>query len=325
MCAATCDQAFMSKPAPRTRPAKRTSAPATRSSQQAPPTVSGRWLASAVGIVIVGALACLWAALCLVFWQGSWQLLYHPTAPVTRTPASAGIAFEDVQFDSGDNGLPQLRGWWIPGTSQGPRTAIYLHGATGNLSDTVSHLARLHAAGLNVLAFDYRGYGQSSFVHPSEKRWREDAEAAIRYLSDTRHIPVGALILAGTGLGANLALQVGADHHELAGVILEDPIEAPANAIFRDPRARLVPARLLVSDRWQSDPAAANLAIPSLWIFRQSETHAPAAYDHVKSRKMIVWLARPPTADTDYADALSHWLAELGSGAVSAGYRGAGP
>ncbi len=265
--------------------------------------------------MIAGALVCLWAALCLIFWQGSWQLLYHPTASVTKTPASAGIVFEDVQFDAGDNGLPQLKGWWIPGTAQSAFTAIYLHGATGNLSDTVRDLARLHAAGLNVLAFDYRGYGQSTFVHPSEKRWREDAEAAIRYLTDTRHIPVGSLIPAGSGLGANLALQTGADHRELAGVILEDPIEAPADAIFRDPRAKLVPARLLVSDRWQSGSAAADLAIPSLWILRQSEAHAPAAYAQVKPRKRIVWLTHPQTADTDYVNALSRWLAELNRGA----------
>ncbi|MGB6193853.1 MAG: alpha/beta fold hydrolase [Terracidiphilus sp.] len=230
-----------------------------------------------------------------------------------------------MQFDAGDNGLPQLKGWWIPVASQSALTAIYLHGATGNLSDTVSELARLHTAGLNVLAFDYRGYGQSSFVHPSEKRWREDAEAAIHYLTDTRHIPAESLILAGTGLGANLALQTGADHHRLAGVILEDPIDAPADAIFRDPRARLVPAHLLVSDRWQSGPAASDLAIPSLWILRQSETHAPAAYDHVKSRKMIVWLTHSHTADADHADALSRWLAELNSRPASAGYHGAGP
>ena len=314
----------MSKPSSRTRPATRTSAPTRPPSQQSPPTVSGRWLASAVGIVIAGALVCLWAALCLIFWQGSWQLLYHPTALISRTPASAGIVFEDVQFDAGENGLPQLRGWWIPAPSQSTLTAIYLHGATGNLSDTVGDLAHLHTAGLNVLAFDYRGYGQSSFVHPSEKRWREDAEAAIHYLTDTRHIPVSSLILAGHGLGANLALQTAADHHGLAGVILEDPIEEPADAIFRDPRARLVPARLLVSDRWQSGAAPSDLAIPSLWILRQPGTHAPAAYDHVKSRKMIVWLTHSHTADTYYADALSRWLAELSGRPASAGYPGAG-
>jgi len=313
MCAAACGQAFMSKQSSRTRQKTQpshVSTPSRRSSQQQPITVSGRWLVSALGIVAAAALLCVWGALWLIFWQGGWQLLYHPTAQITKTPANAGIAFERIQFEPGPDGLPQLSGWWIPGTAQG-RTAIYLHGATGNLSDTIDDLARLHAAGLNVLAFDYRGYGQSKFEHPSESRWRDDAEAAIRYLTDTRHDPAKSLVLVGNGLGANLALQAGAENPDLGGVILEDPIEAPADAIFRDPRARLVPARLLVNDRWESDKAAESLEIPSLWILRQQAAHAPVAFDRVKPRKMLVWLTRPQTAEQDYASALSRWLGEI--------------
>jgi uncharacterized protein len=268
----------------------------------------------------MGALVCVWGALCLAFWQGSWQLLYHPTAPVTKTPASAGLAFESVQFGAGQDGLPQLSGWWISGGPTSWYTAIYFHGATGNLSDTIADLARLHSAGFNVLAFDYRGYGQSKFVHPGEERWRQDAESAIGYLRDTRHIATGSLVLAGSGLGANLALQVGASHPEVAGVILEEPIEAPADAIFRDPRARLVPARLLVNEQWNSHVAAAKLQVASLWIFRQPENerigNAPAAFDRVTARKMIVWVPRTEAGAMDYADALSRWLGELrGKGA----------
>ena len=131
------------------------------------------------------------------------------------------------------------------------------------------------------------------------------------YLESTRHIPAASLILAGSGLGANLALQVGAEHREIAGVILDDPIDAPANAIFNDPRAHLVPARLLIHDRWESSAPAANLRVPSLWILRQASDHAPAGFEQVKSRKMIVWLTRPVTADKDYANALSRWIGDL--------------
>lgn len=311
----------MSKPAspPKLKPgATRISGSATNTSPGKHVTVSGRWLASAVAIVIVVAFLCVWGVLCLTFWQGSWQLLYHPTAAVTKTPASAGIAFENVRFDVGEDGQPQLSGWWMPGGPDSRYTAIYLHGATGNLSDTIGFLARLHAAGLNVFAFDYRGYGQSKFVHPSERRLREDAEAAIGYLRDTRHIPEGSLVLAGSGLGANLALQVGAEHSEAAGVILDEPIAAPADAIFRDPRAALVPARLLVSERWNSTAAATNLSVPSLWFIRQPEhsdqaaDQMEAAFSQVKSRKTLVWIPQTEGAESKYMDALSRWLGDLG-------------
>src|SRR5277367_6733550 len=61
-----------------------------------PPVVSGRWLLAALCATLAGAAVCCWLALCLLFWQGSWQLLYHPAAAVTRTPASEGMAFDPV-------------------------------------------------------------------------------------------------------------------------------------------------------------------------------------------------------------------------------------
>ena len=88
-----------SKPKPVPRPASQHSA--------APPTVSGRWLLSAFAIVIPSAAFCAWAVLCLLFWQGSWQLLYHPTAAIARTPASGGLAFDPKGIVRG----PHPTGW----------------------------------------------------------------------------------------------------------------------------------------------------------------------------------------------------------------------
>ena len=67
-----------------------------------PPIVSGRWLLGAVALMVAAAALCGWCALCLLFWQGSWQLLYHPASAVARTPASAGLAFDSVGFAATD-------------------------------------------------------------------------------------------------------------------------------------------------------------------------------------------------------------------------------
>lgn len=267
-------------------------------------------------VALLAAALCVWGALCLTFWQGSWQLLYHPTAAVTRTPANVGLAFDSIDFAATESGQPELHGWWIASASNSRFTAIYLHGANGNISGTVDALIPLHSAGLNVLDFDYRGYGESQFIHPSEQSWREDAESAIDYLRNTRHIPAGSLILVGTGLGANLALEVASAHPEIAGVVLDEPLDTPMDGIFNDSRARLVPAHLLVHDRWDTAGSAANLGIPSLWFYRISaQGHASQikteAYEKVPSRKMRVWLDHSPDAVTDYFSALSRWFDEL--------------
>lgn len=282
-----------------------------------PPTISLRWLAAAAAVAIVAAVACAWATLCFLFWQGSWQLLYHPTVPVVRTPANAGLAFDSIGFATATDGVPQLHGWWIPAGPESRYTAIYLHGADGNLADSVDAFTPLHRTGLNVFAFDYRGYGQSHFTRPSEMRLREDAGSAIVYLADTRHIPAGSIVLVGRDLGANLALEVAAAHPELAGVVLENPLESPIAAIFSDPRARLVPAHALVRDRWDLNAAVANLRISSLWFYwtpaknADHQEDAPNAYEKVTARKSLVWLTDSPGSAKDWDSALSRWLDDL--------------
>jgi hypothetical protein len=277
-----------------------------------PLVVSPRWIAAAFCIAVAGAALCVWAALCLIFWLGSWQLLYHPKSAIAQTPASAGLQFDSIDFATTETGQPQLHGWWIPGPPESRFTAIDLHGANGNIGDVVPALAQLHDAKLNLLVFDYRGYGTSRFERPSEKHWREDADSAVRYLTETRHIPGDSIVLTGSGLGANLALEVAALHPEIAGVVLDDPAESPEEVVFRDPRARFVPAHLLVEDRWDLLEAAATLNVPSLWFESQMGSHGftNKAYDEVEARKTRVWttdLAR----SQDYEEAVSRWLDEL--------------
>jgi len=314
------------KPTPRPVPPLSSSAyeqgwSSPRAARSAPPTVSGRWLLIASSIALVAAAACAWLTLCLLFWQGSWQLLYHPTSAVARTPASAGLPFDPVAFATTEAGVPRLRGWWIPAAPDAHYsrfTVLYLHSRTGNLGDTVDALAALHNLGVNVLAFDYRGYGQSQFAHPSEARWIEDADWALKYLTATRHVPAGAIILDGRDLGANLAIEVAAAHPDLAGVVLESPLESPVNAIFNDPRARLIPAHLLVRDRFNADQAGNPLLIPSLWLVAEPESSKPAfqsphpaGYDRITAQKMLVWLKPSPAPSQPFADAYTRWLDDL--------------
>ncbi len=295
--------------------------PAKMESQQAVhPTVSGRWMLIAVPAVLAAAALCAWGVLCLLFWQGSWQLLYHPSSKVEHTPADAGLAFSPVGFDPAASGTPRLAGWWIPAPAdahQSRYTFLYLHGQDGNLGDAVNHLADLHAAGVNVFAFDYRGYGQSQFEHPSEARWLEDASAALDYLTNTRHINTNDIVVNGSRLGADLALETAAAHSEVAGVVLESPLEDPVSVIFSDGRARLVPARLLVGDRYNLNAAAAALRIPSLWFlpFPAPNTNGPAQnpeiFQKVQAHKMFVWLPPGKTTTKNYSDELSRWLDDL--------------
>jgi uncharacterized protein len=306
-------------PAPRTRPASRFSKSTARADSQ-PETVPVTWLASMFGLAILCAALCAWGALCFMFWQGSWQLLYHPTSAVVRTPAGKNLPFDPVAFGAIATGQPSLRGWWIPAASpqgKGTLTALYFHGASGNMGDTVDMLVSLHNSGLNVLTFDYRGYGQSQFVHPSEARWNEDAESALAYLTGTRHIAPKAILLVGRDLGADLALEMAARHPELAGLVVLAPIASAANLIFRDPRARFVPARLLVKDRWQLRLPARLLKVPVLWFEWTVDPGTgplpdrPEIFSQVASPRIFVWLIPTRDPDAAFSGAISAWMGDL--------------
>jgi pimeloyl-ACP methyl ester carboxylesterase len=290
-----------------------------------PQTVSARWLLSAAAISVVAAALCAWGVLCLLFWQGSWQLLYHPASTSTRNPDSAGLDFDPIVFAPNNSGVPQLTGWWIPAAPDAlyaHYTVLYLHSQNGNLFNTVDDIAFLHSVGLNVFAFDYRGYGLSQPSHPSEAHWLEDAACALTYLTQTRHMPPNAILLDGKDLGANLALEVAAAHPDLAGVVLDQPLDSPMSSVFNDPRAALVPAHLLVRDRYDADAAASALRIPSLWLQIQpsriatqpsaNPSVAPQAYSRVTARKALVTLnARDPALAANRSAALTRWLDDL--------------
>jgi pimeloyl-ACP methyl ester carboxylesterase len=132
--------------------------------------------------------------------------------------------------------------------------------------------------------------------------------------------------LDGRDLGANLALEVAAAHPELAGAVLESPLDSPVNALFSDPRARLVPARLLVSDRFNADKAANALLIPSLWLIAPpgsskigDQRSQPNGFDRITARKTLASL--PPgsselgaNGDQVFAQAFARWLDDLPGG-----------
>lgn len=298
-------------------PAKHSKGTGGTKAQSSSPLISGRWLIVAVCGTLAAAAICAWGVLCLLFWQGSWQLLYHPAATIARTPASIGLAFDAVAFATTEEGTPELKGCWVPaepGAAYSRFTVLLLHGEKGNLADTVDGLSLLHSSGVNVLAFDYRGYGQSQFLRPSEAHWRQDAESAIQYLSLTRHVAASAIVLDGQRLGANLALEVAASHPDLAGVIVESPLANPMNAIFHDARARLVPARLLERDRYDMNAAAKRLTIPALWFevnaqsAHNSYNDEPAAYREIPDRRTLVWLNPRFDDNKDFIDAVKRWL-----------------
>jgi hypothetical protein len=240
------------------------------SSPGAAVTVSGRWLAAAFTIAVAAAALCAYGTLCLLFYQGQWQMVLHPSRRIEATPASQGVKFDDVRFDYTETGVAKLEGWWIPAVADSRWSAsavLYLHSGDGSLSDCVNDLVALHSLGVNVFAFDYRGFGRSTGVRPSEERMAEDANAAWRYLTDSRHTNAKSVVIYGVGAGASLAAELAA-RQVPAGVVLDGPSEAARTIFARDARAKILPLSLLLTERFDPVDALGRSTMPKLFVDR---------------------------------------------------------
>jgi pimeloyl-ACP methyl ester carboxylesterase len=234
------------------------------------PLTNPRWLFTGLAATLALAVVCVYIAFCLLFWQGQWQLLFKPSPAITATPASIGLKYDDIAFDATETGVLQLNGWWIPADNTAPYAAdtlLFMHDGLGSLSSTVPQLLALHELGINIFAFDYRGFGKSVRLHPSEASTNEDADAAWSYLVDTRHLSPPSIVLDGVGLGAAIAAETARRHPQAPAVILEDPRPPVLKALQSDTRMRLLPVRFLFHDRFDPASTLAHLRTPKLLLY----------------------------------------------------------
>jgi pimeloyl-ACP methyl ester carboxylesterase len=270
------------------------------------PLASARWLIGGVAATLGLAVVCVYITFCLLFWQGQWQLVFKPSRTITATPAAAGLKYDEISFDATETGVLQLNGWWIPAERNAPYAAdtlLLLHNGSGSLSDTVPQLQALHYLGINIFAFDYRGFGKSVTIHPSEASTYEDADAAWRYLTDTRHLSPSSVVLDGTGLGAAIAAETARRHSQAPALILEDPSPPTLDSLQFDPRMHLLPIRWLFHDRFDPTRTLAQLQTPKLLLY---STHDAAGryYDLAADPKQRVTV----TTGQDYLNSLRSFL-----------------
>ena len=90
---------------------------------------------------------------------------------------------------------------------------------------------RLAAEGLNVLALDYRGYGESEgatyYKLPPEEgqkqvreKWPQDVDAAFQYLISQPGVNKNVIGAAGASCGVNQSVQLARRHPEVKSLVL---------------------------------------------------------------------------------------------------------
>jgi alpha-beta hydrolase superfamily lysophospholipase len=224
------------------------------------------------------------------------QFFFYPSKTLYGLPSVLGQTFEDVWFESLDG--TQLHGWWVEGEGEVHGTVIHFHGNAQNLSAHYAYVDWLPAAGYNVFAFDYRGYGWSE-GKPSRSGAVRDSRAALREVLRRTAETGEPVYVLGQSLGGAMALAaLSRESHERVCGVAVDSAFSSYRGIVREKMALLPVIKylryplswLVVVDRYQPLRSAAKLeGLPILFLHGTKDRVVP--YHH--SEKLYRAAAEP--------------------------------
>jgi len=176
----------------------------------------------------------------------------------------------------------QLHFWYVPQPDgKHAPTVLYLHGARWNLNGSVFRMSRWVDLGFNVLAVDYRGFGKSTELLPSEETAYEDARVALEELKRREPDPARRFIY-GHSLGGALAIDLAAGplrstDNQVGGVIIESTFTS-ISAVVRKMKYGWVPGiGLAVTQPFDSATKIGKVEVPLLIIHGTADGIVPHA------------------------------------------------
>ena len=247
-----------------------------------------------------GSVACLWTNESRLIFQAGRTRSGLPAAEkgLIQITTSDGIRLDALSFTH-----ERAPAYWILFC---PSAGHSIHGTLHR------HLQSLHAAGFNVLAFDYRGFGRNAGT-PSEAGVYEDALTAYRHLTRERRVAPERIILAGRSLGSAVAIEL-ATRVPSGGLLLLSAIDSvPATA------SRFyfwAPVNLLATQRFDSLAKAPRVGVPVLQVHTPGDFVVPieaarALFRAFPGRKVMLELAGGHNGAGFADDSLGRALAQF--------------
>ena len=180
-----------------------------------------QWFLAAIVIILILVVLIY----NIVYWSED-KILYFPSKKKYWTPDipyhKVYINVDDAQdvvYNSKDrrNSCEYISAWHFDNFPKA-KTVLFAHGNSGNITHRRYIIDMCYKFGLNLLVFDYRGYGKSD-SHPNKIFLREDGELAFIYLTKVAKIPNRKIVIWGESIGGVSAVWV-ASRHKCGGLIL---------------------------------------------------------------------------------------------------------
>jgi pimeloyl-ACP methyl ester carboxylesterase len=188
------------------------------------------------------------------------ELIFRPTKDAWWGFNASNYNFQEHWVDVGTTGQ-RLHAWWLPSEDGKAPVVLYLHGARWNLTGSVTRIDRWKKLGFSVLAVDYRGFGKSSDVAPTEALAYEDAEAAWDYLA--KMAPGRKRFIVGHSLGGAIATELARRRPDASGLVLEATFTSVRDMISHS-KWGFLPVGLILNQEFNTLEKIAEVKMPVL-------------------------------------------------------------
>jgi pimeloyl-ACP methyl ester carboxylesterase len=198
------------------------------------------------------------------------ELIFRPVKGVWRGFSPDRYSFKDHWIQVGKD--HKVHAWWLEGDTPNAPVVLYLHGARWNLTGSVTRIDRWRQFGFAVFAVDYRGFGQSTDVAPTEAYAYEDAEAAWDYLASVA--PNRPRYIVGHSLGGAIATELARRRPDAKGLVLEATFTSVADMVSES-KWGFLPVSLILTQRFDTLAKIPEVKIPVLITHGTNDSIVP--------------------------------------------------
>ena len=256
-------------------------------------------------LCITGAV---YGGLCLSMYLFQERLIFFPSRDVIATPLALALAYENVYLQAGES---RIHAWYVP-AENARLSVLFCHGNAGNIAHRLETLALFNTLGVNVLIFDYAGFGLSEGKASEDQTYR-DADAAWRFLIETKGAHSSAIVLFGRSLGGAVATWIAAREQPGALIVESSFMSVPELGAKLYP---ILPVRLLARVQYDSAARIEDIDAPQLFVHSRDDEIVPfeqgmALYEKATQPKTFVAISG--SHNSGFLDSGADYIAPLQS------------
>ncbi len=227
------------------------------------------------------------------------QIIYRPTqgVPTDFTGLRSGderyfVNVPPIGHNSTDavDAVQRVEIWWLPHADKNAPTLLYFHGTFRTLFQNMRKIEALREAGFSVLAVEYRGWGLSTPITPSEQTILQDADVAWAELQ-RREPHAEQRVIYGHSMGSGVAVDLASrlqPRMDYGALILESAFTSFAD-VAREGGLILQFLSYLNNERFASIEKIALVRAPLLMIHGSADSTIP-----VRLGEKLFAAANPP-------------------------------